>query len=288
MPPAPPTFSTITCWPRVSLRPDARMRPIVSTGPPAANGTTMVSARRAGQSCARAGAVRTISANVALNTGLDMTMRGATRSRPRFTRSRGSCGLLDALPDQFGGSADGCGGNGVFELVSGNREGTFLRSAVPIGIGARFDVEDDGLVLHFVFGEVGDATRDDGLVFFRATLVAVVRGKFRQAGTHDGDRIAAVRREDEQASRIWVRRCRFSCPTRRYLRRTPPPTIRQGSSLPERRHRRWALRVIEAEAKPKLLQACFDGSWSSPWTVDGVAGPLPRAPHGNGTPCVSG
>src|SRR5712691_4462340 len=31
-------------WPRVSLKPDARMRPIVSTGPPAAKGTTMVRA----------------------------------------------------------------------------------------------------------------------------------------------------------------------------------------------------------------------------------------------------
>src|SRR5260221_13020234 len=111
-------------------------------------------------------------------------------------------GLLDALPHQFGGSADGCGGNGVFELVSGNYERTFLRSAVPIGVGAGFDVEDDGLVLHFVFAEVGDAARDDGLVFLRAALVAVVRGKFRQAGAHDGDRVAAVRGEDEQASRI--------------------------------------------------------------------------------------
>src|SRR5712691_11091587 len=74
MPPAPPTFSTITCWARVSLKPDARMRPIVSNGPPAANGTIMVTARRAGQSCARAGAVEAINASRALDTGLDTAM----------------------------------------------------------------------------------------------------------------------------------------------------------------------------------------------------------------------
>src|SRR4051812_9093041 len=48
------------------------MRPIVSTGPPAAYGTTMVTARRAGQSCASAGALETISASTALNTRLDI------------------------------------------------------------------------------------------------------------------------------------------------------------------------------------------------------------------------
>src|SRR5262245_26485034 len=53
MPPAPPMFSTITCWPRSSLRRAAMMRPTVSIGPPAAYGTTSVTGR-VGHSCASA------------------------------------------------------------------------------------------------------------------------------------------------------------------------------------------------------------------------------------------
>ena len=41
MPPAPPTFSTITCWPSVSESLRATMRPSTSVPPPGANGTTM-------------------------------------------------------------------------------------------------------------------------------------------------------------------------------------------------------------------------------------------------------
>src|SRR5262245_39881980 len=51
--PAPGTFSTITGWPTSSDSRAAMMRAEVSTGPPAANGTTMVTGR-VGQSCARA------------------------------------------------------------------------------------------------------------------------------------------------------------------------------------------------------------------------------------------
>src|SRR3954470_1887184 len=50
MPPPPPTFSTITCWPSCSPRLVAMMRPTTSIGPPAAKGTTMVTGR-AGQVC---------------------------------------------------------------------------------------------------------------------------------------------------------------------------------------------------------------------------------------------
>src|SRR5580700_5565194 len=57
MPPAPPTFSTTTCWPRISLTRCAITRPSTSVGPPAANGTTMVTGR-VGQSCAPAVPVR--------------------------------------------------------------------------------------------------------------------------------------------------------------------------------------------------------------------------------------
>ena len=67
----------------------------------------VVTARRVGRSCTRAGALKAINANTALDTGLNMAMRGAARSRPRFTRSRGSCGLFDALPDLSGGIAGG-------------------------------------------------------------------------------------------------------------------------------------------------------------------------------------
>src|SRR5215475_5398475 len=54
MPPAPPTFSTIICWPSRSESDVARIRPIESIGPPAANGTTRVTGR-VGQSCAARG-----------------------------------------------------------------------------------------------------------------------------------------------------------------------------------------------------------------------------------------
>ena len=53
MPPPPPTFSMITCWPSASERPTARTRPAVSDELPAANGTTMVTGR-VGQLCADA------------------------------------------------------------------------------------------------------------------------------------------------------------------------------------------------------------------------------------------
>src|SRR5262245_19479139 len=51
MPAAAPTFSTITCWPKLMLRCGAKTRAKTSNAPPAANGTTMVTGR-VGQSCA--------------------------------------------------------------------------------------------------------------------------------------------------------------------------------------------------------------------------------------------
>src|SRR5262249_47937312 len=57
MPPAPPTFSMITCWLRTSERRRPRMRPSTSVPPPAANGTTMVSGR-AGQVWETAGVLQ--------------------------------------------------------------------------------------------------------------------------------------------------------------------------------------------------------------------------------------
>src|SRR5215813_2271756 len=45
MPPAPPTFSTMTCWPNSSERRDARTRVRTSPAPPAASGTTIDNGR---------------------------------------------------------------------------------------------------------------------------------------------------------------------------------------------------------------------------------------------------
>src|SRR5262249_22068379 len=59
MPPAPETFSTTTCWRRTSARCCCSTRASVSIGPPAANGTTMVTGRF-GQSCACAALVHTV------------------------------------------------------------------------------------------------------------------------------------------------------------------------------------------------------------------------------------
>ena len=54
VPPPPGWFSMMTCWPSVSLSVGCRMRASVSSGPPAANGTTMVTGR-VGQSCGDGG-----------------------------------------------------------------------------------------------------------------------------------------------------------------------------------------------------------------------------------------
>src|SRR2546423_850712 len=95
MPPAPVMFSITICWPRISLNRAARMRASVSTGPPAAYGTTMVTAR-VGQSCALAmrGASRSTIPATALQIILRMSSsRGLERrhskdSSPRILSSR--------------------------------------------------------------------------------------------------------------------------------------------------------------------------------------------------------
>src|SRR5262249_7360310 len=61
MPPAPPTFSKTTVWPKSSERRDANRRPRTSAALPAANGYTMVTGR-VGQSCAVAGVIAPTSA----------------------------------------------------------------------------------------------------------------------------------------------------------------------------------------------------------------------------------
>src|SRR5215831_16984678 len=87
MPPAPATFSTTTCWPRMSLKRAARMRPSVSTGPPAAYGTTMVTARL-GQSCAPAVASGASNNAIAAAPAMTLGMRSSRRSANEHQESR--------------------------------------------------------------------------------------------------------------------------------------------------------------------------------------------------------
>src|SRR5262249_44935397 len=87
MPPAPATFSTTTCWPRMSLKRAARMRPSVSTGPPAAQGTTMVTARL-GQSCALAVVSGASNNAIAAAPAMTLGMRSSRRSAHEHQKSR--------------------------------------------------------------------------------------------------------------------------------------------------------------------------------------------------------
>src|SRR6476620_9672349 len=66
MPPAPPTFSTTTVCPSSSPMRYATMRPIVSCGPPAANGITIVTGR-VGKSWAPADPANASAARAAAN-----------------------------------------------------------------------------------------------------------------------------------------------------------------------------------------------------------------------------
>src|SRR5688572_25337842 len=65
MPPAPPMFSTITCWPSRSESFCPISRPMKSIGPPAGKGTTKVIGR-VGHSCATAGPPSTSAINAAI------------------------------------------------------------------------------------------------------------------------------------------------------------------------------------------------------------------------------
>src|SRR6516162_8155406 len=76
MPPAPVTFSTITCWPSSSDRRGASARAITSVAPPAPNGTTMVSGRD-GQLCAAAGALATSAATAVISVSIPPLRRAA-------------------------------------------------------------------------------------------------------------------------------------------------------------------------------------------------------------------
>src|ERR1700733_11528671 len=93
MPPAPPTFSMITCWSRSSERRAPRIRPTVSEALPAANGMTMVTGR-VGQSSAAADhdEIEANAANAADEKKQPMTADGimkieaASTSNPKRTK----------------------------------------------------------------------------------------------------------------------------------------------------------------------------------------------------------
>src|SRR6266568_6969384 len=103
MPPAPPTFSTITCWPKTSERRGARTRPRASAPPPAANGTTMVTGR-VGQFCALAIIAIMGSASTPASAAA-MVVLGIVTSWFKFASSllRLFCGRGRSLPGHAGG-----------------------------------------------------------------------------------------------------------------------------------------------------------------------------------------
>ena len=89
MPPAPPTFSMMTCWPSTSESRAPRMRATVSEALPAANGTTMVTGR-VGQFCAVQGVAPTTAMASSRNRQRANFM-GLTREAVAESRSQAIC-----------------------------------------------------------------------------------------------------------------------------------------------------------------------------------------------------
>src|SRR5262245_6175922 len=120
MPPAPPTFSMMICWPSVALIAGASTRATTSLGPPAANVTTRVNGR-VGQSCAASGitAPASTSAAASVTALFRMSvaapfrrgMRGPTRppaSLPMRPVYRQACNAVAANPMRRGAIASLC------------------------------------------------------------------------------------------------------------------------------------------------------------------------------------
>ena len=70
----------------------------------------------------------------------------------------------------------------VFQLLTGDSEGSLLGHSIPVRIGGVLDLERERLVclVHDNLAEMGDAALHDGLVFVRGALVTAVGGKFGQ------------------------------------------------------------------------------------------------------------
>src|SRR5262245_32063970 len=138
VPPAPATFSTTNCCPSARESCSATMRPVMSAGPPAANGTMTVTAR-AGQLCADAG-VAPASATSAITAASLVIEVSSPRRRARsagFYRSLGSRPRFTSFPAELalgGGGPDlGLGLALGLDLARGHGP------ALPI------DVEDDAV-----------------------------------------------------------------------------------------------------------------------------------------------
>src|SRR5262245_25582361 len=134
MPPAPPTFSITTCWPSVSLMRCATTRPIVSCGPPAANGMIMVTGR-VGYSCALAdpaNATKLTSADPTTFLIMDTSVYGRTlRLDAARSRVRTPGAVSQSRTD--GRSIDrrtaGLDGSRPFGDLAGQQPGEIIRAA---------------------------------------------------------------------------------------------------------------------------------------------------------------
>lgn len=79
---------------------------------------------------------------------------GGRRCNAREVRRRARS-LIGPSPDQFDASPGRTGCITVLEFVARDAEGALLQAAVPVGIGARLDLEADVLVVHRVPAEMG-------------------------------------------------------------------------------------------------------------------------------------
>src|SRR5205085_3845082 len=95
LPPAPVTFSTTTVCPRLFVIRSAMIRAIVSVGPPAENGTTIVTGR-VGKFCADAVQQNTIAAANSPNRFMEPPISRSCRVRC-LDRARESCAIRIAL-----------------------------------------------------------------------------------------------------------------------------------------------------------------------------------------------
>src|SRR5262245_6297383 len=103
-------------------------------------------------------------------------------------------GLLDALQDDFGGPAAGCGRDDIFQFVARQRERSLLIDAGPVRKGARLDLERDRLVgfIDGVLSKMADRPLNDGLVLLGCALHAIIGCELRSVGTSHYECIVAI------------------------------------------------------------------------------------------------
>src|SRR5882672_7268420 len=101
VPPAPPTFSTTTVWPRGARMRSAMMRAAVSVEPPGGNGTTRVIGRE-GYPCACATAAQATNAIAATHLIAPPSLQCETTDADRFlpqAQEPLAAGLHQGVPD---------------------------------------------------------------------------------------------------------------------------------------------------------------------------------------------